>query len=176
VAQTALAQIRPEGYFGGIRLLVADARVVSLLINDARCRTMERLFGIPRDEPSGLATLIALALLAEGFRTHAPHRPTGLSSTALAFGFGTVREAAYDVAGPWARESSYFGTLLAFALVGATARTITRRSVRGVKGLSHEAYGEFHHRYGHLIRPNRRRRAGAEPGSRERGTLPLSDM
>jgi hypothetical protein len=42
--------------------------------------------------------------------------------------------------------------------------------------MSHQAYAEFHHRYGNLIRPNRRRRAGAEPASRERGALPMSDM
>ncbi len=167
-----LAPIRPEGFFGGARLLAADVRVVSLLVDDARRRTMERLFGIPRDQPSGVETVIALVVLAGALRSRVPNRPARPGVTEAALGFGALREAAYDVAGPWARESSYFGTLLAFALAGAAARMAVRKSMHEVKGLSHQAYAEFHHRYGHLIRPNRRRRAAP----RDTGSLPLSDM
>jgi hypothetical protein len=167
-----LVPIRSEGFFGGARLLAADARVVSLLIDDARRRTMERLLGIPRDQPSGVETVIALAVLAGALRSRAPHRPARPGVTDAAIGFGVLREAAYDVAGPWARESNYFGTLLAFALAGAGVRMAVRKSVHGVKGLSRQGYAEFHHRYGHLILRNRRRGAGP----RERGSLPLSDM
>jgi hypothetical protein len=137
---------------------------------------MERVFGIPRDEKSGLITLFALAAVISAMQSRVPSRPARPGVSDVVFGFGAVREVAYDVAGPWARESSAFGTLLAFALAGAGVRVVVRKTVRGVKGVSHEAYTEFHHRYGHLIRPNRRRRAAAEPGSRERGTLPISDM
>ncbi len=171
----ALAPIRPEGFFGGARLLAADARVVSLLIDDARRRAMQRLYGIPQDEKSGLVTLIAALLLARGLRERAPSRPTPPTLSAAAFVFGSLREVAYDVAGPRARESSYFGTLLAFALAGAGARMVVRKSVHEVKGLSHKGYAEFHHRYGHLIRPNRRRSAASEPGLQQGDSLPLSD-
>ncbi|HJS93312.1 MAG TPA: hypothetical protein VJ741_03550 [Solirubrobacteraceae bacterium] len=146
-----------------------------LLADDARRRTIERVFGIPRDEKSGLVTLFALAAVISAMQSRVPSRPGRPSLSDVAFGFGTLREVAYDVAGPWARESSYFGTLLTFALAGATARVVVRKTVHGVRGVSHRAYADFHHRYGHLIRPNRRS-AGAEPGSRERGTLPMSDM
>jgi hypothetical protein len=148
---------------------------VYLLADDARRRAIERVFGIPRDEKSGLVTLFALAALISAMQTRVPGRPSRPSVSGVVFGFGAIREAAFDAAGPWARESSAFGTLLAFALAGAAARAVTRKTVRGVRGVSHQAYVEFHHRYGHLIRPNRRR-MGAEPGSRERGTLPISDM
>jgi hypothetical protein len=148
---------------------------VYLLADDARRRAIERVFGIPRDEKSGLLTLFALAAVGSALQTRVPSRPTRPGVSDVVFGFGAVREAAYDVAGPWARESSYFGTLLAFALVGATAGVAVRKTVHGVKGVSHQAYAEFHHRYGHLIRRNPRR-AAAEPGPRERGTLPISDM
>ena len=68
-----------------------------------------------------------------------------------------VKEAAYGIAGPSARESPYFGTLLAFALMGAGVRLGLRASTRGVRNLSHRARHEFEHRYGHMIRPNRPR-------------------
>jgi hypothetical protein len=155
--QEALARIRPEGFFGGARLLAADARVAYLLADEGRRRTMERLFGIPRDEPSGVATVVALMVLAQVVRSHTPQPKFRPTVNDVAFGFGALREAAYDVAGPWARESSYFGTLLAFALVAGTARAAMRKSSHGASGLSHQAYREFHHRYGHLIRRNRRR-------------------
>ncbi len=85
-------------------------------------------------------------------------------------------EAAYNVAGPGSRESSDFATLVGFALAAAGARAAVRKTAHGVRGVSHQAYAEFHHRYGHLIRRNPLRRAGAEPAARERGTLPVSDM
>lgn len=146
-----------------------------LLADDARRRAIERVFGVPRDEKSGLLTLFALAAVISATQSRVPSRPARPGVSGVVFGFGAVREAAYDVAGPWARESPAFGTLLAFALVGATARVAVRKSAHGVKAASHQAYAEFHHRYGHLIRRNPAR-AGAEPGSRERGSLPISDM
>lgn len=145
-------------------------------MDDARRRAIERVFGIPRDEKSGLLTLFALAAVISAMQSRAPSRPArpGVSSTA--FGFGILLESAYDLAGPSGRESPVLGTLLAFALVGAGARLAVRKTVHGARGVSHQAYAEFHHRYGHLIRRNPLRRGRAEPGSRERGALPISDM
>jgi hypothetical protein len=91
-------------------------------------------------------------------------------------GFGMLGEAAYSLAGPGSRESSDFATLLGFALAAAGARAVVRKTSHGARGVSHQAYAEFHHRYGHLIRRNPRRRAAADPAARERGTLPISDM
>jgi hypothetical protein len=139
---------------------------------------MERLLGIPRDQPSGIETLVTVGFLVSATRSRADRGRAALrsrrklsGSDRAIIGFGVLREAAYDVAGPSARESAYFGTLLAFALVGATARLAVRKSAHGVKGLSHQAYGEFHHRYGHLILRNRR----PGRGPRESGSLPPSD-
>jgi hypothetical protein len=139
---------------------------VSLLLDDARRRTMERVLGIPRDENSGLVTLIALVVVISALQSRAPSRPARPGVSGVGFGFGSLLEAAYAVAGPSARESSNFGTLLAFALVAATARVAVRKTVHGVRGVSHQAYAEFHHRYGHLIRPNRRRRPAFPPADR----------
>ena len=164
-AERVLARLRPEGYFGGIRLLLADARVVTLLLDDARRRTMERLFGIPREEDSVLITLIALAMLGRALQSRTPKRPARPTVSDAAIGFGALREAAYDVAGPWSRESPGFGPLLAFALLGASTRFVARGTTRRARAVGHEAYREFHHRYGHLIRPNRRRKTAATPES-----------
>jgi hypothetical protein len=154
-----LVPIRREGYFGGVELLAADARVVLLFADEARRRALQRLLGISRTDKSGLETLIVLALVAGATRRRVEAVPKPSTPTlpgALA-GVGLVKEVAYGIAGPWARESPYFGTLLAFALVGASVRLGVRASMRGVRGLSHQARHEFDHRYGHLIRPNRPR-------------------
>jgi len=154
-----LVPIRREGYFGGVELLAADARVASLFADEARRRSIQRLFGIPKADKSGLLTLIALLTLAEAIRRQIEGvpRPTPPKPIGVMFGIGLVKEAAYGIAGPSARQSPYFGTLLAFALMGATARLGVRASTRGVRRASRQAFGEFEHRYGHLIRPNRPR-------------------
>jgi len=177
--ETPLAPIRPEGFFGGARLMAADARVAYLLVDDARRRAMERLLGIPRDQPSGIETLVTVGFLlsATGSRAksgraaiHSHRQLSGIDRTVI--GFGVLRGVANGIAGPSARETPAVTSLIALALVGAGARVVVRKSVRGVRGVSHEAYKDFHHRYGHLILRNRRRGAGP----RESGALPLSDM
>jgi hypothetical protein len=150
-----------EGYFGGARLLAADVRVATLFADEARRRTMQRLFGIPRGDKSGLATLIALVALGEAVRRRMEPVPAPSSPTVpgIVVGVSLVRELAYDIAGPWSRESPYFGTLLALALIGGTTRMAVRASAHRVRTLSHKGVAEFEHRYGHLIRPNRPRPA-----------------
>jgi hypothetical protein len=156
-----LVPIRREGYFGGVELLAADAHVASLFADEARRRLVQRLLGIPRTDKSGLVTFVALLTVAEAARRamEGMSRPTPPTPIGAMFGIGLVKEAAYGVAGPSARQSPYFGTLLAFALMGAAARVGVRASARGVRRVSHQAFADFNHRYGHLIRPNRPRPA-----------------
>jgi hypothetical protein len=169
-APPPLVPIRREGYFGGVELLAADARVALLFADEARRRAMERLLGISRMDKSGLETLIVLGLLASATRrrVQSVHRPTPPTPIGVMFGIGLVKEAAYGIAGPSARKSPYFGTLLAFAVIGAGVRAGVRASTRGVRSASHTARVDFIHRYGHLIRPNRPRpaapRVGEGPG------------
>jgi hypothetical protein len=163
VAQAAagLARIRPEGYLGGARLLAADAQVAALLANEARRRAMRRMFGIPVDKSSGIATVIALGALAEAIRRQTeglPTRPTGGQSL---IGLGILRETAYQIGGPGSRSSRYFGTLLGVALIGGGARIAVKKSAKGVRTVTHRASAEFNHRYGHLIRRNLRRQEHA---------------
>jgi hypothetical protein len=161
-APPPLIPIRNEGYFGGVELLAADARVASLFAGEARRRTMHRLFGISKADKSGLATLIALLALGEAMqrRTSGYSKPKPPTTVGALVGLGLVKELAYDIAGPWSRESTYFGTLLTFALIGASARFAVRGTVRSARSVSHKGIAEFEHRYGHMIRPNRN---GARP-------------
>jgi hypothetical protein len=159
-AAAELTRIRPKGYFGGARLLAADARVATLLANEARRRAMQRVFGIPVDSASGLATLIALGAVARAVQRRTdnfhPSRPTRGQSL---IGLGILRETAYEIAGPSSRSSRYFGTLLGVALIGGATQIAVKKSAHGVRVLSHRAAANFNHRYGHLVRPNRRRGA-----------------
>src|SRR5579884_3525336 len=62
--------LNTSGYGGGARLLLSDVSTARVLLNEARYRTIERLFGVPR-ENAGLLTLVALGTLAAGVRAKA---------------------------------------------------------------------------------------------------------
>src|SRR6202000_2752048 len=91
-----------EELFGGARLLVADMRVVYLLLNRARAQAIARAFGIS-GPGSGLVTIIALGLAAETAHRKvtriltAPGAPE-FGETAL--GASVVTESLRWIAGP----------------------------------------------------------------------------
>jgi hypothetical protein len=142
----------------GARLLATDLRVATLLLNDARYRTFQRVFAVERRDVN-LVTLIGLLVLAE--KTQATTRSLrGRRGPTMAedfMGFGIVREALCRVAGPSSRDTPLLSTLLAIAVIGGAARS----GLHGVRGSGHRADVAFHHRYGYLIDPGhwRRRRA-----------------
>ena len=72
-------------------------------------------------------------------------------------GFGILREALCRVAGPDARDTPALASLLAIAVIGATARS----GLHGLRGSGHSADVAFHKRYGYLVDPGhwRQRRA-----------------
>ena len=49
--------------YGGARLLVSDIRVAFLLLDEARCAIVARLFGVAKDE-SVLVSIVAVGALA----------------------------------------------------------------------------------------------------------------
>jgi hypothetical protein len=122
---------------------------------------MERLFGIPRGDKSGLATLIALLALGEAVqrRTEGMSRPNPPTLPGVVVGVALVRELGYDIAGPWSRESPFFGTLMAFAIIGRATRVAARAPIRRGGALARQGIHTVAHRYGHLVRPNRPRPA-----------------
>ncbi len=149
-----------DGYVGGARLLVSDVRVAILLLDEARYRVVARLFGVPRDK-SLLVTIVALGTVAgaaHGKAAQVLRVPAGPSVADTVMGAAVVRESVHRIAGAWSRDSPFFGTLVAVAVLGASFRPVLGASFRGVKASSHRARAGFDHRYGHLVRASRRRR------------------
>jgi hypothetical protein len=139
--------------FGSARLLVSDARVAVLLLDDARYRVIKRLFGVPRDQ-SWPVTLIALALVA-----HAAHSkwdqtvrgPGGPTRSDALLGAATLRELLMVVPRRSSRNTPLVGTLVAIAVGGAVLRPGLSRAVTGVRASSHRARRAFNHRYAHRL-------------------------
>jgi hypothetical protein len=157
VAEQAPIPLRASDVSGG-RLLATDLRIATLLLNDARYRMFQRMFGIERKDVN-LVTFIALLLMAQGAQSTSRNlrsrRPPTLTENFM--GFGLVREALCRVAGPDSRDTPMLSTLLAIAVIGGAARS----GLRGVWGSGHQADVAFHKRYGYLVDPGhwRQRRA-----------------
>lgn len=142
----------------GARLLARDVGVVTLLLNDVRHRTFQRVFAVERNDVN-LMTLIVLLVTAERMQATSRKVRAGRGPTLAEdfMGFGILREALCRVAGPDARDTPALASLLAIAVIGATARS----GLHGLRGSGHSADVAFHKRYGYLVDPGhwRQRRA-----------------
>jgi hypothetical protein len=148
-----------EEFLGGARLIVADMRVVYLLLNQGRARAITRLFGIS-GPGSGLVTLIALALAAETAHrkvTRVLTAPGAPEFGEAALGASVLTESLRWVAGPGTGDFPLFGPLILLALAGHALRPAVRSTVHSVRSSAHRAHTGLDHRYGHLIRRNRPR-------------------
>lgn len=140
--------------YGGARLLFSDLRVALLLLDEARCAVVARLFGIPKDQ-SVLVSIIAVGALAQAAHDKAARVlrvEAGPTFPDLMIGTSVLRESAHWMAGDLYRDTPIFGTLVAIAFLGTSLRPVLRGALRGVKAASHEARAGFDHRYGHLLR------------------------
>jgi len=63
-----------------------------------------------------------------------------------------LRELVYGAAGPWSRDTPFFGTLVTIAVLGGLTKPVVRASVRSIKDSSRQMRGLFDSRYGRLIR------------------------
>src|SRR5205807_3178628 len=84
-----------DGYFSGARLLTTDAGVVLLLLDQARYRVVERMFGVS-EENSWLVTAIAAGVLAravQGKASQVMRVPHGPSFGDTMLGTGMLRAA-----------------------------------------------------------------------------------
>ena len=142
---------------GSAALLLGDATGAFLLANEARYRTLERAFGIRRED-ANLATVIGLLLLANAVyeRAHRPQAPKPPTAVAnLAIGVGALRESIYGVAGPASRDTPLGGTLIAVAVLGGLARQPVGRSLHGIRASSRRLKDAFRGRYGHVVKVGR---------------------
>ena len=137
---------------GGTAMLVVDLWSTLMLLNEARYRTVERVFGVPRDQVN-LTTAIVALVLAQRMQTRAERlKPSrGPSVADFAIGVGGLRESIYSVAGPASRDTPLVGTLIALAVLGGLVRPPVARSIRGVKSSSRRMHTMFLGRYGHLV-------------------------
>lgn len=142
---------------GGTTMLLVDLRGTLMLLNEARCRTVERVFGVPRDQVN-LTTAIVALVLAETIHIRAQGlKPSRRPSVAdFAIGVGGLRESIYGVAGPASRDTPLVGTLIAIAILGGLVRPPVIRSFRGIKTSSRRMHTMFLGRYGHLVGQHRR--------------------
>lgn len=139
--------------FGGGRLLLSDMRLAFLLMNDARNRAAARLFAVPQEQ-ANLVTLVAVAMLAEtGHRKlqRLLNVPSVPSSGEGLMAAAAMRELAWNVAGPPARDMPLSGLLLAIAIVGGTATPAALKSLRAVRAFAHRTNVGFHRRYGYIV-------------------------
>ena len=122
-------------------MFLTDAHIASLLFNEARRRTLERLFGISRDS-SPLVTVIVLRVLAGLVQPPAPIRKvaTRPSVTDTAIGVAALNETAHRIAGDSSRETPFLGPLVAFALI-AKYHPVAQGAIRAARGSIRGAIG-----------------------------------
>jgi hypothetical protein len=138
----------------GIRLLASDATTLALLLNEARYRTMERVFGLSREQ-ANLATIVLLLGVTAATRESAikaMKAPGGPTVPDVALGIGIMREALQGVAGPSFDKTPLFGTLLTLAALAHISRPVASRTMHVVHSRTHRARLAFEHRYGHHVR------------------------
>lgn len=131
--------------------LETDLRISFLLLNEWRYRTMKSAFGLSREQ-SNLATFVLLGMLAastkkqtQKFTSGPPPMPSPVDTV---LGISLMREVVQTIAGPAARDTSMFGTLVAVAAMGGVATPIVRRAIRRGESGMHNFTVAFRHRYG----------------------------
>ena len=137
---------------GGRELFLIDASAGFALANEARYRTLERVFGIRRTDANLLTAVMALMVANSVYeKVESARRPRPPSIPDIAIGVGALRETIYGVAGPASRDTPLGGTLIALAVLGGLVRPPVIRSIRQARTSSRRVYHGFRGRYGHLI-------------------------
>lgn len=137
----------------GARLLVSDVRVALLLLDEARYRVLNRLFGVSRDQ-SWVVTLIALVALAQAAHEKSDQMlrgPGGPTRADVVLGGAALRELLAWIPGPSSRETPLVATLVTIAVAGALVRPALSRTAHGIRTSSHRARLSLNRRYGHLL-------------------------
>jgi hypothetical protein len=141
-----------EGY-GPARSFVSDVRSLWLVANHFRYRALKRTFGIS-DEEVNVVTLILTGLIVTKAYDQAErllHAPGGPTRADVALGAATVREAFYDILGPWSRQTPGVAGLLALAVIGARAGPTVRASAHDLRVAGTRLRASFNRRYGYVL-------------------------
>jgi hypothetical protein len=120
------------------RVFYGDARLAILALNHLRLMTLKRVFGIPPEAANALTFVLALSAADATLRgaTRAARAARPAPADAAMGGF-LVREAAFGVVGPGAREFPLAATLLAGAMIAGIGLPGLRRAARGLRAAEH---------------------------------------
>ena len=132
--------------FPGARLSV-DMRVWSLLLGEARRRTLTRAFGVPAEEQTLLVTLALLGAGGAVLRAAIPHMPARPSGADAAMGGSLVNSSLRGLAGAPSQAMPLAGALIAFGVLGHAVRPTVAGAVRDVRLASRRARAAFSARY-----------------------------
>jgi hypothetical protein len=109
------------------RAFLSDAGVALALLNWARYRVVMGVFGVPREQVNLLTFVLALGAADTTYtavqRIRHPWRPSRVD-TAIAGSL--LREGAFAIAGPKAREVKLFCTLVVLAAIGSATPGLRR--------------------------------------------------
>jgi hypothetical protein len=122
---------------GGARLLLVDVGVRSLLMGEGRQRALTRVFGVPREDQSFLATVILIGAGATVLRGFAPRRPR-VSGADAAMGGSVLSAALRSAAGAPSRNIPLAGALIAVGVLSHSLRPAIAGSAREVRALARE--------------------------------------
>ena len=151
----------PREGFGGARLLVSDVRLALLLLDEARQRVVERLFGVSRDQlVRDVDRAWKLAQAAHDNSDQMLRGPGGPTRADAGAWSRCARGAARRDPRPSSRETPLVATLLTIAVAGAPVPPALSRTAHGIRTSSHRARLSCNHRYGHLLPARSDRRRG----------------
>jgi hypothetical protein len=129
--------------------LLGDLRIASLLMAEARQRSVTRVFGVPRDGQSFLVTAILTGAAATVIWEMVPRpwpRPSGADA---AIGGAVLNATLGGIAGAPARHMPLAGALIGFAVLSHSLRPAVAGSAREARALAHEVRTALGTRYGH---------------------------
>jgi hypothetical protein len=120
---------------GAARLLIGDAGIGFLLLNEVRHRVVGRVFGVSRKD-TNLVTAVAIGLMAGGvasgtarLRSHRL-RPSGAEA---ALGAAALKESAHSIAGEWSRATPFFAATIALIMLEKSLGPGLRASLRAAR-------------------------------------------
>jgi hypothetical protein len=132
---------------GGARLLLVDVGVRSLLMGEGRQRALMRVFGVPREDQSFLATVILIGAGATVLRGFAPRWPRPSRADA-AMGGSLLNATLRGAAGAPSQHIPLAGALIAVGVLSHSLRPAVAGSAREVRALAREVRVALGARYG----------------------------
>ena len=143
-----------ESYFYNLKTARSDPRILYVLLKEARCRTIERTLGVPRDQQFLLMLVLlgmagqAAAARAQRALESAPGRP---SRNGLLLGSSMLDEAVHLLAGDSTPDAPLVGSMVALALLAA----LVRPGVHDIRAAARTARAQLARLPRYIVRLNR---------------------